>query len=288
MLKDSNETVHRIALADFVPDDRFFAWFRDVDAFTSVLDGGGEQFIRFESSFSVKSVEYNLADQYMRRLGISVSMLDQLQALTAIEDFAIVAPDLFFIDGTDLAIVATLASPSMTSAVLDLLGLDIPSDGIVRTRTTADGDNVYWTILGDVLLLASSESEINRMLTLQPRRDRGSLGNSSEFLYMQQQLTIGDDTQAYLYFSDPFIRRLVSPAVKIAQLRRIEARAEMEILVAGAMLYLLDGHRNVPSKQQLIDRGYAPRFLEERDYTISEDLIVSSAEYGTIANLKPL
>jgi hypothetical protein len=62
----------------------------------------------------------------------------------------------------------------------------------------------------------------------------------------------------------------------------------MEILVAGAMLYLLDGHRNVPGKQQLIDRGYAPRFLEERDYTISEDLIVSSAEYGTIANLKPL
>jgi HEAT repeat protein len=288
MLEDSDEPVRRVALADFVPDDRFFAWFRDVAAFESVLDGGAEQFMRFESSLSVKSVEYKLADQYMRRLGISGSMLDQLLKLAAIEDFAIVAPDLFFIDGTDLAIVATLASPSMTSAVLELLGLDVPSDGIVSTRTTADGDKVYWTILGDVLLLASSESEINRMLTLQPRRDRGSLGNSSEFLYMQQQLTIGDDTQAYLYFSDAFIRRLVSPAVKIAQLRRIEARAEMEILVAGAMLYLLDGHRNVPGKQQLIDRGYAPRFLEERDYTISEDLIVSSAEYGTIANLKPL
>ena len=105
---------------------------------------------------------------------------------------------------------------------------------------------------------------------------------------MQQQLTIGDATQAYLYFSDPFIRHLVSPEVKIAQLRRAQARAEMEILVAGAMLYLLDGHRNVPGKQQLVDRGYLPRYFEERDYTLSENLVASSPTWGTIARLKPL
>ena len=288
MLEDSDEPIRRIALAEHVPDDRFFAWFRNIDAFNDVLDGGAKQFVRFESSLSSKSVEYNLADRYMQRLGISRNMLDQLLALNAIEDFAVVAPNLFFIDGTDVAIVATLTSPLITGAVLDLLGLKMPSEGIVSTRTSAEGENIYWTILGDVLLLATNESEINGMLTLDPKRDKGSLGNSSEFLYMQQQLTKGDNTQAYLYFSDPFIRRLVSPKVKIAQLRRIQARAEMELLVAGAMLYLLDGYRNVPGKQQLIDRGYAPRFLEGRDYTISEDLIVSSELYGTIANLHPL
>jgi hypothetical protein len=288
MLEDSDEPIRRITLAEHVPDDRFFAWFRNIDAFNDVLDGGAKQFVRFESSLSSKSVEYNLADRYMQRLGISRNMLDQLLALNAIEDFAVVAPNLFFIDGTDVAIVATLTSPLITGAVLDLLGLKMPSEGIVSTRTSAEGENIYWTILGDVLLLATNESEINGMLTLDPKRDKGSLGNSSEFLYMQQQLTKGDNTQAYLYFSDPFIRRLVSPKVKIAQLRRIQARAEMELLVAGAMLYLLDGYRNVPGKQQLIDRGYAPRFLEGRDYTISEDLIVSSELYGTIANLHPL
>ena len=288
MLEDSDGPIRRVALAEHVPDDRLFAWFRSIDAFNDVLDGGASQFVRFESSLSSKSVEYNLANRYMRRLGISRNMLDQMQALNAIDDFAVIAPDLFFIDGTDVAIVATLTSPPITSAVLDLLGLKMPSEGVVSTRISADGENIYWTILGDVLVLATNEFEINRMVTLNPKRDRGSLGNSSEFLYMQQQLTKGSNTQAYLYFSDPFIRRLVSPAVKIAQLRRIQARAEMELLVAGAMLHLLDGYRNVPSKQQLIDRGYAPRFLEGRDYTISEDLIVSSELYGAIANLHPL
>ena len=288
MLEDSSKPLRRVSLAEFVPEERFFAWFRDIDALNHILDGGAEQFMRFESSLAVKSVDYGLQDRYARRLGIDTGMLDQINAMGAIDDFAIVAPDLFFIDGTDLTIVATLASRSMTRAVLGILGLDVPAEGVVRTHTTSEGSQVFWTTHGDVLLLGTSKAEIDRMLALDQRRDKGSLGNSSEFLYMQQQLTIEGDTQAYLYFSDPFIRRLVSPQVKIAQLRRMQARAEMEILAAGAMLYLLDGHRNVPGKQQLIDRGYAPRYLEDRDFTIDGNLVVASEEFGTIADLKPL
>ena len=288
MLKDSEAPITRVQLAEFVPDDRFFAWFRDVGALRDVLDGAVGQFMRFESSLAVKSIEYKLGERYSERLRLSGAVLDQIEALNAVAEFAIVSRDLFFIDGADVSIVARLTSPTLTRSVLDVLGLDVPADGIVETHTTNSGDNLYWTLRGDILLLGTSQYEIDRMLALNPKRDKGSLGNSSEFLYMQQQLTIGDTTQAYLYFSDPFIRHLVSPEVKIAQLRRVQARAEMEILVAGAMLYLLDGHRNVPSKQQLINRGYLPRYFEDRDYTLSEDLIVSSPTWGTIAKMKPL
>jgi len=288
MLEDSEAPITRVKLAEFVPDDRFFAWFRDVGSLRDALDGAIGQFMRFESSLAVKSVEYKLGERYAERLGISGTILDQVEALNAVAEFAVISKDLFFIDGADVSIVARLTSPRLTRSVLDVLGLDVPADGIVKTHTTDSGDSLYWTLRGDVLLLGTSQQEIDRMLALNPKRDKGSLGNSSEFLYMQQQLTIADTTQAYLYFSDPFIRHLVSPAVKVAQLRRVQARAEMEILVAGAMLYLLDGHRNVPSKQQLINRGYLPRYFEARDYTLSEDLIVSSPMWGTIARMKPL
>ena len=288
MLEDSEAPITRVELAEFVPDDRFFAWFRDVGALRDALDGTVGQFMRFESSLAVKSIEYKLGERYGERLGLTGAVLDQVEALNAIAEFAIVSRDLFFFDGADISIVARLTSPTLTRSVLDVLGLNVPADGIVETHTTSSGNNLYWTLRGDVLLLGTSQHEIDRMLALNPKRDKGSLGNSSEFLYMQQQLTIGDATQADLYFSDPFIRHLVSPEVKIAQLRRVQARAEMEILVAGAMLYLLDGHRNVPSKQQLIDRGYLPRYFEDRDYTLGEDLIVSSPTWGTIAKMKPL
>jgi len=288
LLEDSRKSITRVELAEFVPDDRFFAWFRDVGALRDVLDGAVSQFMRFESSLAVKSIEYRLGERYAERLGLTDAVLDQVEALNAIAEFAIVSGDLFFIDGTDLSVVARLTSPTLIRSVAEVLGLGVPRDGIVETHATHSGGNLYWTLRGDILLLSTSRDEIDRMLALYPKRDKGSLGNSSEFLYMQQQLTIADSTQAYLYFSDPFIRRLVSPAVKIAQLRRMQARAEMEILVAGAMLYLLDGHRNVPDKQQLIDRGYLPAYFEDRDYTVGEDLVVSSPTWGTIARMKPL
>ena len=287
MLEASDAPIRRIELAELVPDDRFFAWFRDLGALREVLNGAAGQFVRFESSLAVKSIDYRLGEVYAERLGLWDAVLDQVEALNAVAEFAIVTPDLFFIDGTDISIVARLTSPTLTRAVIEVLGLAVPVDGVVQTHGTGD-DNLYWTLRGDILLLSTNLGDVNRMLALDPRRDKGSLGNSSEFLYMQQQLTIGDATQAYLYFSDPFIRRLVSPGVKIAQLRRMQARAEMEILVAGAMLHLLDGHRNVPGKQELINRGYLPGYFEFRDYAIGRDLIVSSPLWGTIADMKPL
>ena len=61
-----------------------------------------------------------------------------------------------------------------------------------------------------------------------------------------------------------------------------------ELLAAGAMLHLLDGHRNVPGKQELINRGYLPGYFEYRDYTIGRDLVASSQAWGTIADMKTL
>jgi len=288
MLDESEAPIRLVELAEFVPDDHFFAWFRNLAALRDVLDGAVSQFMRLESSLAVKSIDYKLGERYAERLGLSSAVLYQIEALNAVSEVAIVSRDLFFIDGADISIVARLTSPALTRSLLDVLGLVVPADGIVATHTLNSGDDLFWTMRGDILLLGTSRSEIDRMLALNPKRDKGSLGNSSEFLYMQQQLTIADTTQAYLYFSDPFIRHLVSPEVKIAQLRRMQARAEMEILVAGALLHLLDGHRGVPSKEQLIDRGYLPRYFEDRDYSLGEDLIVSSPTWGTIARMKPL
>ena len=41
---------------------------------------------------------------------------------------------------------------------------------------------------------------------------------------MLQQMDIEDSTEAYFYLSDSFIRQLVSPEVKVAQLRRMQVR----------------------------------------------------------------
>ena len=284
MLKESKQPVRRIALAELVPTDYFFAWFRDIEALRQALSGGAAQFLRFESALAVKSVDYELENRYMRMLGLSDAALNQVNALGAIRDLAIITPDLFFVDGTDISVVATLTSAQVTLSVLQLMGFVESTSSGFTTHTTADGVTVYWAIRDDRLIVSNDAKAIRRILRLHENKGVGSLGNSDEFLYMQQQISIEAQSQAYFYFSDEFIRNLISPATKIAQLRRMQARAEMEMVAAGAMLFLLDGNRHVPSMQQLISQQYLPGYFENRDYTINDRLIVSSTQFGTIAN----
>ena len=288
MLKASDEPLARVRLAELAPRDRFFAWFRNIAVLRDALQGSSEQILRFESALGTKSVDYALQERYFERLGLSGHTVDQMHNMAAIQDLAVVTPDLFFVDGTDVTIIATLTSAAVTRSILDLLGLTAPADGEYATHDLPNGDPVYWAVPGSILVLSSSASEIRTVLELYQDDGEDSLGRSDEFLYMQQQLGINEATQAYLYLSDAFIRRLVGPETKIAQLRRMQARTEMEMVVAGALLFLLDGNRHVPSIEQLIRKGYLPGYFADRDYTISDELIVESEQYGTVATLEPL
>jgi len=287
VLEDSVAPVPRMPLAELAPQDHFFAYFRNVDSLREVFANGADAFLRFESTVAVKSVEYDLEQRYLSRLGLESGTLDQLQIIGAIGDLAIITPDLFFVDGTDVTIIARLTAPQLAQSVFQLLGLSDPGKE-VGSYTLSNGDSVYWAIRANVLAISSRSEELSSVLALQEKQGKNSLGRSDEFLYMLQQMGVQDSTEAYFYLSDAFIRQLVSPEFKIAQLRRMQARAEMEMLAAGALLYLLDGHKTVPTKQVLIAWDYVPRYFEDRDYMISEDLIVTSKMYGTIATLRPL
>jgi hypothetical protein len=115
-----------------------------------------------------------------------------------------------------------------------------------------------------------------------------SLGRTAEFRYMLTEMPIRAETRALVYLSDPFVRRMVSPALKIGQLRRMQARADMTIVTAGALLYRLDGHRDAPTLQRLIDLGYVPGTIATARYALRDDLSAVSLEWGTLADMKSI
>jgi hypothetical protein len=76
--------------------------------------------------------------------------------------------------------------------------------------------------------------------------------------------------------------------VKIGQLRRMRARADMVMITAGALLYRLDGHRDTPTLPVLIDLGYVPASITTARYALRGDLSVMSLEWGTLADMKSI
>ena len=117
---------------------------------------------------------------------------------------------------------------------------------------------MFWAVRDDVVVVGSWEEDVEGVLALIEDDGEGSLGASAEFRYMLTQCAPTADTQIFAYFSDPFSRRLTGPALKIGQMRRLAARAELERLSAGDLLLRMDTGVGAKDWQSLVQSGYAP------------------------------
>ena len=273
----------RLALADFAPEDRLFVYFAKPSAVFPFLNQGGDMLGRSGSAMTATAFDDDLKRRYLRRLGLPEESSRKLLESGAITELAITAPDLFFIDGTDLTVLMRLRAPDAAVALGALAGVNLAGAAIVA-RPTTGGRSAYWARQGDVLAVSTSRREIEEALRL-GQAARGSLGRSAELRYMLTQLPVQKETRALIYLSDPFIRRMVGPSVKIGQLRRVRAAAEMSLITAGALLYRLDGHTDAPDLATLARLGYVPQDVARPDYRVQPDLSVVSQKWGTLAEL---
>jgi hypothetical protein len=278
----------RLPLADRVPADRLLIYFAKPAALFPFLDKGGDFLARAGSVYTASAFDDDLKARYLRRLGLGERAGRAFIEAGGVTELALVASDLFFLDGTDVTILMRVKSPELVAGGLRLLGVaDVAAQGITE-KPTAPGRVAFWARQGDLLMVGTSRREVEQILQLGGTTSIESLGRSAELRYMLTELPVGAGTRALVYLSDPFIRRMVGPAVKIGQLRRMRARADMLIITSGALLFRLDGHRDVPTVARLIDLGYVPNTIAAARYTLRNDFSVASPEWGTLADMTPI
>jgi len=264
-----------------VPADRLVLHVTQPKAILPFLNGGADFVASLGSTAMGSSIRYDLKDRYLARMGLDQAWLENLIKLGLVREFAIFAPDMFFIDGTDLTVISSVARPEILAGLLKLVNVTGLGKQVVVVRT-AGGHDAFWAMRDDRLIVSTSRREI--ALAMQLTEDpEASLAKSVEYQYMLSQVPLQDTTRMMLYFSDPFIRRLVSPSVKIAQVRRAFARAGMEVITAAALRANLDGIEAVDI-QKLIDQGYLPNDLDMGDITLEKDGRAVSATFGTLAD----
>ncbi len=288
MLAGLNEEGGRLPLADLAPPDHFFAYFASIPALNDFLGGGLDFLFRLGTAVSAGSIDYGLRARYLGALGLTERQLTDLDQTHSIKEIAVIAPDLFFTDGTELVMILRVNRGDGQKHVQDLLGFGQSDTRGILTRQLESGRKAYWSAQDDLIFFSTSWPELEKVLTPHRKAGREGLGQSAEFRYMLQQLPTRAETRAYFYFSDPFIRHLVGPATKIGQFRRMQARAELEMLTAGALLYKLDGNTGTPALSKLAELGYVPKTFLRRDYTVHENFVVESKIFGTPAHLKSL
>ncbi len=288
----------RLPLADSVPEDRLFVYFARPAALFPFLDHGADFLAQAGALFTKSAVDDDLKARYLRRLGVGEGLGRRFLESGEVTELALVAPDLFFLDGTDLTVLMRVRNPERVAAAMTLLGFPAPPRDGIAERALAGGGAAYWGRQGHLLAVSTRRSELEAVLALDARQGAGSLGRSAEFRYMLTQLPIQKETRAFVYLSDPFVRRMVGPEVKIGQLRRMRARADMELVTAGALLHRLDAGRPAgtgpdaarrdPALDELVRLGYVARAVAGRGYQLRDDGVSVSPLWGRAGDLHSL
>ncbi|MDV6029976.1 MAG: hypothetical protein F9B45_07685 [Phycisphaera sp. RhM] len=275
-------------MARCVPPDRFFVYVGKPESISALLDTGASFIASIGTTLTGNCLQYNLQSRYLARLGMTRDWVDAVLTSGLTSEMALFAPDLFFIDGTDVTIVARLRQPQLLRSLLGLLGAsDLGTESVMELPTQSGGP-AYLALRDDLLFASTHRGELQQAIDLHARDGADSLGASAEFRYMLTQLPVNEETRLYAYLSDPFVRRLVGPRMKIGQRRRVMAKAKMEALTAQVMLARLDGDANIDSLPALVDSGHLPQGWQGEDMTVDANGLVRSEHYDSLPRMRTL
>ncbi len=276
-----------VDLAKLCPPDRFWLYAPDPASLEPLLGGGADWMGALQGLLGGLQMDQQVLHRHLSRLGLTEATLRQFVKSGMIGETAVILPDLFLQDGTDVTCIARIRNLQAMSALFQARGIGPSPDP--QTFTTPAGHTVTWAMRDDLFIMSTHKGEVDKVLSLHAAKGAGSLGDTAEFRYMLTQCGPGDSTRLYAYFSDPFIRRLTGPSVKIAQYRRMMARADLERVNAGFMLYRQDTGKDPDDLRHLFETGYiAPLFqLKEEEVELKEGL-ASHPEWGSITKMPTL
>ncbi|TWU04238.1 hypothetical protein [Stieleria varia] len=277
-----------LEMARYVPADRLFVYIGKPESIPAMLDKGAPFIASLGTSLTRNCLQYNLESRYLSRLGMTRDWVDTVLASGLTSEMALFAPDLFFIDGTDVTVVAKLRQPELLRQLLGLLGASkLEGNAILEIPTTSDAP-AYMALRDDLLFASTQRGEIELAIGLHEQQGHDSLGDSAEFRYMLTQLDVSEQTRIYAYLSDPFIRRLVSPQVKLAQRRRMIEKAKLEAMTASVLLARLNGEAESISTSTLIDEGLLPKNWKGEGMSVEATGLVRSERYGSLPRMRTL
>src|SRR5262249_26037401 len=166
--------------------------------------------------------------------------------------------DLFLSEGSDVMLLVQGRQVQAVQRLIDgLRGTDNAEKGehvgIAYThRRSADGSlNVYSANPRDDLhVRGNSLPALKRVLECVGGKPLGRLGDTAEFRYIRTLMPRGAaEEDGFVYLSDPFIRYMVGPQLKLTERRRMLVYNHLRMIGHAALLFRTE-------------HGRAPKSLE--------------------------
>jgi hypothetical protein len=266
-------------LADYVPEDFYFVEFRSLSKLLEAADQGDLWSTHLFNQAYREARTHNIGERIKEQLALDSSSALRPFYDLVIEDVAITGSDLFLREGSDVTLVFRVKQPDIFRSRLESFTASAEKSRPDAKRTSGNYLGVDYTQLAtperelsvitawlapNVCVRGNSLQAMQRVIaafkgqtaegaTAQP------LAKTTEFAYIRTLMPRGArEEDGFVYLSDPFIRRMVGPQLKLTERRRMICYNHLRMLGHAALLYLTENGKKPDSIGALAEANCSP------------------------------
>jgi hypothetical protein len=267
------------ALARCVPEDFYFIEFRSLVKMLDVMDQSDLWSTHLFNQASREARTQLVGQRLKKQLAVETTPILQPFYDTVVEEVAVTGSDLFLREGSDVTLLFRSRKPEVLKARMDgfLASAEKANPDVHRTEGNHLG--VAFVHLAapdrsihvfsayptpDLHVRSNSRVAFQRVLeAIQGKNTEGQavrrLGDTDELAYIRTLLPRGaKEEDGFVYLSDPFIRRLVGPEVKLTERRRMQCYNHLRMIGHAALMYRTEHGKTPASLEELTKAGCAP------------------------------
>ncbi len=238
-----------------------FMWFQDL---TQSIEGDAMNLL------ASQSVARNGTEKIQTLLASRMTEMSKLMGPTVIQDVAFIGSDLFFDDGPSFGLLFQAANNFLLST-----GINGERSNYLKTNPDAKEKTVkiagkkvkflctpdgriqsYYVIDGSYHLITTSKKLVEDFLNTSDGQE--SLGAQRYFKYARSLMPLDNKYTVFVYASEDFLYRIVSPKYWTEISRRRRSAAEIEMTHLAYQAALNEGY-HAESIEDLVLYGYLPK-----------------------------
>jgi hypothetical protein len=287
-------------LAYDVPDDFYLIEFRSLSRLLDVMDASDLWGTHLFNQAFKEARTQNAGERLKRQLAVQTEPALRPFYDLVVENVAVTGSDPFVREGSDVTLIFRLKQPAIFKARMDAFLDETQKAHPDAKRTTGNYLGVDYVQLQtperDVSVIAADPApdlhvRSNSLVAFQKiieaikgKTAAGQsvrrLGDTAEFAYIRTLMPQGDENEdGLVYMSDPFIRRLVGPQLKLTERRRMLCYNHLRMIGHAALLYRTEFGKWPTSLEELARTNTSPGLFGEGElscpsggrYTLSAD-----------------
>ncbi len=254
-------------ISRLVPEDQYFAHFNSMRSLGEVLDFSAQWGNDLLRLFTLRAQDQRLQAKIEDQLCLRRDPLTKLFAEGAIAEVAVTGADPFVLEGTDVTMIFRLKQPEVfkkaAAGWLAEARKKYPElvDGEFNYRghkviAHYTNDRVVSSFViehEDYIVFSSSHRAIRRVVDAAVGT-APSLHDALDYRYVSTILPPSEaENSGYVFVSEACIKRLVGPAAKISEKRRLECFNNLVMLNNASLFYRLEYGRSPNSLSELIE-----------------------------------